>query len=115
MNNKARTNRATIKARATAYRSARKARRALATGQPQSAKTHLIGRGLAPTLAKRFASAFSKGVTPTAQGETVIKLKGRVRKAVSVKLYDSVTFAARLATYRPRDKAAAAAFHALAA
>lgn len=115
MNSKARTNRATIKARATAFRSARKARRALATGRPQTAKTHLVGRGLAPTLAKRFAGAFSKGVTPTAIAETVIKLKGRVTKRVAVKLYDSTVFAARLATYRPRDKAAAAAFHALAA
>lgn len=115
MNSKARTNRATIKARSAATRAARRATKALATGAPQPAKTHLIGRGLAPALAKRFAGAFSKGVTPTAQGETVIKLKGRVRKTVAVKLYDSATFAARLATYRPRDKAAAAAFHALAA
>ncbi|MGW2284931.1 hypothetical protein [Streptomyces phaeochromogenes] len=43
-----------------------------------------------------------------------MKLKGRVRKTVAVKLYDTATFAARLATYRPKDSTAAAAFGRLA-
>ncbi|GLW00914.1 hypothetical protein Slala05_45450 [Streptomyces lavendulae subsp. lavendulae] len=48
-------------------------------------------------------------------GETVVKLKGRARKAVALKLYDLATFAARLAVYRPRDPHAAAQFASLAA
>ncbi|AVH57798.1 MULTISPECIES: hypothetical protein [Streptomyces] len=110
-----RTLRATLRLRAAATRTLRKATRALASGQPQTAKTHLIGRGLDPTTAKRFAGAFSKGVTPTATSETVIKLKGRARKAVAVKLYDSAAFMARLRVYRPKSPTAAAAFAALAA
>jgi hypothetical protein len=115
MNRHARIARATVKARATATRAARRAHRAVATGTPQPAKTHLIAAGLDPLLAKRFAGAFSQRVNPTATGETVVKLKGRVTKRVSVKLYNLPAFAARLAVYRPKDRAAAAAFHALVA
>ncbi|GAA3255877.1 hypothetical protein [Streptomyces lavendulae] len=111
----ARARRSTLRQRATAGRGARKAARALATGQPQPATIHLIGRGLDAKTAKRFAGAFSRGVAPTAMGETVVKLKGRARKAVALKLYDLATFAARLAVYRPRDPHAAAQFASLAA
>lgn len=91
------------------------AARALATCDIATAKTHLIGRGLDPALAKRFTGAFSRGVQPAALAEARIKLRGRVRKTVTVKLYDAQTFAARLAVYRPKSPAAAAAFAALAA
>ncbi|WP_151477746.1 hypothetical protein [Streptomyces albicerus] len=106
--------RATLRRRTNTHRAANKARRTLATGTPQTAKTHLIGRGLDPATAKRFAGAFSRGVQPTATAETAVKLKGRARKTVAVKLYDTATFAARLAAYRPKDATAAAAFARLA-
>ncbi|MFK0217737.1 hypothetical protein ACIQWN_06020 [Streptomyces vinaceus] len=111
----ARARRGTLRKRAAATRTARRAARALATGTPQPASVHLVGRGLDAATAKRFAGAFSRGVTPTAVGETVVKLRGRARKAVAVKLYDFATFAARLAVYRPRDPHAAAQFAGLAA
>ncbi|MFE3580542.1 hypothetical protein [Streptomyces vinaceus] len=110
-----RARRAVRRQRAAATRTTRRAARALATGQPQPATIHLIGRGLDAKTAKRFAGAFSRGVAPTAMGETVVKLKGRARKAVALKLYDLATFAARLAVYRPRDPHAAAQFASLAA
>lgn len=93
--------------------------RAVATGTPQTARTHLVAAGLNDTTAKRYASAFSRGVTADATRETTVKLKGRVTKRVTVKLYNARTFAARLAVYRPKDITAAAQFehaaHALAA
>ncbi|TRO58542.1 hypothetical protein [Streptomyces sp. IB201691-2A2] len=102
--------RATIRRRANTQRAASKDRRTLAAATPQTAKTHLIGRGLDAATAKQFAGAFSRGVQPTATGETSVKLKGCVRKTVAVKLYGTATFAARLAAYRPKDSTAAAAF-----
>ena len=84
--------------------------KAVATGAPQPAKTHMIAAGIDAATAKRFSGAFSTKVTPTATGETVIKLKGRRTKLVPVKLYDLATFTARLSVYRPRDKEAAALF-----
>lgn len=74
----------------------------------------LVAAGLDDATAKRFAGAFSNGATPTATGETTVKLRGRTTKRVAVKLYDQAAFAARLATYRPRDKKAAALFGRLA-
>lgn len=110
MNAKARTARQALRQRATTYRATRKARRAVASGTPQTARTHLIAVGLDAGLAKRFAGAFSTRVIPTATTTAPIKLKGRVRRAVVVKLYDLATFAARLAVYRPKDVLAAARF-----
>ncbi len=115
MNAKARAARRFIKASSAATRAARKAAKAVKTGAPQPAKTHLIAKGLDMATAKRFAGAFSKGVVPTATGETKVKLKGRRTKRVAVKLYDAVTFAGRLAIYRPKDKTAAALFTRIAA
>lgn len=105
-----RTRRATLKARTAANRAAHRATKAVATGTPQPARTRLVAAGLDDATAKRFAGAFSRGVTADDTQSTKIKLKGRVRKTVAVKLYAADTFAARLATYRPRDKAAAALF-----
>ncbi|MEU8839942.1 hypothetical protein AB0D97_12545 [Streptomyces roseus] len=110
MNAKARTARQTLRQRAINFRAARKARGAVASGTPQTARTHLVAAGIETGLAKRFASAFSTRVTPTATTTAPIKLRGRVRKSVAVKLYDLATFAARLAVYRPKDRAAAARF-----
>lgn len=114
MNSKARTARATIKARAAATRAARRAIKAVATGTPQPVRTRLVAAGLDDATAQRFAGAFSRGVIADGTRETRIKLKARVTKRVAVKLYSSTTFAARLATYRPKDRTAAVRFERLA-
>lgn len=106
--------RRTIKARTTATHAHRAAAKAVATGTPQAARTHLVAAGLDDTTAKRYAGAFSRGITATATGETTVKLRGRATKRVAVKLYDLTTFAARLAAYRPKDKTAAQLFARLA-
>ncbi|MFC8423957.1 hypothetical protein ACFUN7_24280 [Streptomyces sp. NPDC057236] len=105
-----RTRRATLRHRATATRTTRRAHRAINTGQPQPARTHLTAAGIDDPTAKRFAGAFSRGLTADGARTTRIKLKGRARKTVQVKLYTATTFATRLATYRPKDRAAAARF-----
>lgn len=110
----ARTARRIVKARATATRTARRAVKAVATGTAQPVRTHLVAAGLDDATAKRFAGAFSRGVVADGARETSVKLKGRNRKRVQVKLYTLTTFAARLAVYRPKDKAAAAMFTRLA-
>jgi len=109
-----RTRRATLKARTAQTRAARRATKAVATGTPQPARTQLVAAGLDDATAKRFAGAFSRGVTADGTRTATVKLKGRVTKRVAVKLYSATTFAARLAQYRPRDKAAAALFARLA-
>lgn len=109
-----RTRRATLRQRATQTRATARAHRAIATGQPQTARTQLVAAGLDDATAKRFAGAFSRGVTADATRETKVKLKGRVQKTVLVKLYTPTTFAARLAVYRPKDRTAAALFARLA-
>jgi hypothetical protein len=114
MNAKARADRRTLRQRAAATRAAHRATKAVATGTPQPVRTRLVAAGLDDATAKRFAPAFSRGVTADDTRETRIKLKGRVTKTVAVKLYSATTFAARLVTYRPRDKAAAALFARLA-
>ncbi len=105
-----RTRRATIKARATANRATRKATCAVATGNAQTARTHLTAAGIDDTTAKRFAGAFSRGIIADDTTLTRIKLKGRARKTVQAKLYTLATFTQRLVTYRPKDKTAAALF-----
>lgn len=109
-----RTLRAVLRRRTAETRAARRALKAVATGAPQPARTRLVAAGLDDSLAKRFAPAFSRGLVADDTRETVIKLKGRVRKTVAVKLYTATTFTARLRSYRPRDKAAAALFARLA-
>jgi hypothetical protein len=96
--------------------------RNVATGAPQTAKTHLIAVGIDTATATRFAPAFSRSViaTGTTTGQIKLTRKSRNTKTVSIKLYDLATFVARLAVYRPaKDKAAAATFataaHAMAA
>lgn len=110
MNPTARTARRITRQRSTETRSTRRAVKAVTTGAPQSAKTHLIAAGIDAGTAKRFAGAFSTKVVPTATGEAQIKLKGRRTKRVSVKLYDLATFTARLSVYRPKDVTAAGMF-----
>jgi len=114
MNARARAARAFARDSIRTRRAQRTAARQVATGLAP-VKAHLITRGMAPATAARFAGAFSRGVQPTATGETTIKLKGRRTKRVAVKIYDTATFTARLAVYRPKDPAAAAEFAALAA
>ncbi|GGK65609.1 hypothetical protein [Streptomyces flaveus] len=106
--------RATLRRRTAETRATRRAVRAVATGTPQPVRTRLVAAGLDDATAKRFAGAFSRGLVADDTRETVIKLKGRVRKTVAVKLYAARTFAARLATYRPKDRATAARFEVLA-
>jgi hypothetical protein len=105
---------AILRSRTAAHRAAARARRAVATGQPQPVRTRLVAAGLDDQTAKRFAPAFSRGLVADGARRTTVKLKGRARKAVLVKLYAARTFAARLATYRPRDAVFAARFEALA-
>jgi hypothetical protein len=106
--------RATLRRRTAETRATRRAIKAVAAGTPQPVRTRLVAAGLDDATAKRFAPAFSRGLTADDTRETTIKLKGRVRKTVAVKLYAAATFAARLATYRPKDKAVAARFEILA-
>lgn len=106
--------RATLRARCAATRTARKAVRAVATGTPQPVRTRLVAAGIDDATAKRFAGAFSRGLVADDVRETRIKLKGRVAKRVQVKLFAARTFAARLATYRPKDVTVAARFEVLA-
>ncbi|WJV47668.1 hypothetical protein [Streptomyces flavofungini] len=105
--------RATLRRRTAGTRATRRATKAVATGTPQTARTRLVAAGLDDATAHRFSAAFSRGVTPDATREATVKLKGRARKAVKVKLYAAATFAARLATYRPKDRTIAARFEAL--
>ncbi|WP_210587156.1 hypothetical protein [Streptomyces sp. GESEQ-35] len=70
--------------------------------------------GLDDATAHRFAGAFSRGVTADGTRTTAVKLKGRARKAVAVKVYSADTFLTRLAAYRPKDTTAAASFARLA-
>jgi hypothetical protein len=108
-----------LRNRTREQRTARRALKATATGTPQTARTHLVAAGIDDHTAKRYAGAFSRGTTPTATGDTVVKLRGRRTKRVTVKLYDRATFAARLSAYRPKDLTAARQFeqaaHSLAA
>lgn len=106
-----RTRRATLKHRATTNRATRKATRAVNTGHPQTARTHLTAAGLTDQTARRYAPAFSRGIIADSVALTTIKLKGRTRKTVQAKLYTHATFAQRLATYRPKDKTAAHLFN----
>ncbi len=99
-----------VRDRASDTRATRRAVRAVATGAPQTARTHLTAAGLSPADAHRFSGAFSRSVAPTTTGTGVVKLKGRVTKTVPVKLYDTAAFTARLSVYRPKDTAAASRF-----
>jgi hypothetical protein len=93
---------------ARTVRQQRRAVKAVATGSPQTARTHLLAAGVDAADAKRYAGAFSRGVAPTSAALATVKLRGRVTRTVPVKLYDTATFATRLAVYRPKDTDAAA-------
>lgn len=108
-----------LRNRTREQRTTRRALKAVATGLPQTARTHLVAAGINDHTAKRYAGAFSRGITADATSQTSLKLKKRTRKLVTVKLYSADTFAARLAVYRPKDLTAASLFeqaaHSLAA
>lgn len=106
--------RTTLRRRTAETRATQRAVRAVATGTPQPVRTRLVAAGLDDATAKRFAGAFSRGLTADGTRETTVKLKGRVRKTVAVKLYAARTFAQRLATYRPKNPVVAARFETLA-
>lgn len=110
MNASSRQARHTIRTRTRTQRATRRAVKAVATGLPQTARTHLVAAGIDDTTAKRYAGSFSRGITPTATIQTQIKLKGRTRKVVPTKLYDRAAFTARLLAYRPKDLTAARLF-----
>lgn len=109
MNAKARLARRTVSQRRSDNRAVKMAGRA-AQAPVTSAKNRLIASGIKPATADRFASVFSRGVTADGTTTTSIKLKGRIRKTVQVKLYSRDTFAGRLSVYRPQDKTAAREF-----
>lgn len=107
-----RTRRAQFRQLTREVRATRRAARSLATGAPQSAWTHLVASGVDTRTAKRFSSSFSNGVQETKKVTRKVKLKrnSRLTKACEVKLYDRPTALARLAVYRPQNRAAAAVF-----
>ncbi|GKQ37168.1 hypothetical protein [Streptomyces sp. A012304] len=111
---KRRALRATLRRRTAETRATRRAVRAVATGTPQPVRTRLVAAGLDDATARRFAGAFSRGLVADDVRETKIKLKARVTRRVQVKLFTARTFAARLATYRPKDRVVAARFELLA-
>jgi hypothetical protein len=115
MRHSARQARTIVRNRVRQVRATRRAVKAVATGQPQTARTRLVAGGLDDRIAKAYAGAFSRGVAPIAKETRTIKLRGRVTKDVEVKLYDRATFAARLATYRPGITSVAVQFAAVAA
>lgn len=99
-----------LRNRTREQRTTRRALKAVQTGLPQTARTHLVAAGLDDATAKRYAGAFSRGTTPTTTGQTDVKLRGRRTKTVTVKLYDRTAFTARLLAYRPKDLTAARQF-----
>lgn len=125
MNASARTARAArrtmTRTRVAARRAARvvlDARRAVATGKPQTARTHMVNAGLPDADAERFASAFSRGVVTTTSVEQVVRVRRSTATQANhykivrrtAKTYDLKTFNARLAVYRPKAADAAARF-----
>lgn len=102
MNAKARKARKTVREMSLQTRLARRAQKAMRTGEVQSAKTYMLSAGICYRTANRFAGAFSTGQTPVDISETEIKLRGRRTKMVPIKLYDRETFETRLNVYRPK-------------
>lgn len=109
--------RAQVRAMVRENRAHGRAVRNVATGTPQTAKTHLIAVGIDTATATRFAPAFSRSVLASGTTTGPIKLTHRSRKTktVSIKLYDLATFRARMAVYRPAKDATAAVTFAIAA
>lgn len=109
-----RTARAKLRDLRRANTARRGARRAVATGRPQPMRTHLLARGLAPKLAKNYASAVSRKVPVAAdQVERARKLKGRVVALLPTYLYTARQVDRALRAYtanggpkRPTDRAA---------
>jgi hypothetical protein len=97
---------------ARANRRIHRAHRDAATGAPQTAKTWMIVAGISIPTADRFASAISRAVPARHTIMVTVKPRAHSRrtKTVTAKQYDRHTFAIRLATYRPRDPAAAREF-----
>jgi hypothetical protein len=111
VNAAARTARQIVKART---HNQRQTARALRNGQPLTAKTALIQRGMDAATADRFASAFSKAAGPGVAAATVLKLRrskttGRlVVLSVPAKTFTAAQITAALAIYRPKTNKAAA-------
>ncbi|MFD0405525.1 hypothetical protein [Kitasatospora sp. NPDC127116] len=111
VNAAARTARQIIKART---HNQRQTSRALRNGQPLTAKTALIQRGMDTATADRFAPAFSKAAGPGVATVTVLKLRrskstGRlVILAVPAKTFTAAQIDAALVVYRPKTNKAAA-------
>jgi hypothetical protein len=107
-----RTRRAQLRTLTADVRSKARARRRLTGAIVAPASLHLVDAGVPIATVDRFKSAFSRGLVPAATRDTKIKLRGRTTKIVKVKLYDVKRIHERLATYRPRKDAAAAAIFA---
>jgi len=108
MNATARAARATRREMSRTTRERRRAVRAVATGEPQTARTHLLAAGLTSDDAKRFAPAFSRRVWFVDYTVVTRKLRGRRTATVPAKRYDLATFRSRLAVYRPKSNPVAA-------
>ncbi len=90
--------------------------KALRANSEQPLKLHLLARGLDLATAQRFAGAMSRTIRVAAsQRTTAIKLHGRRVRIVPVWTYRAAQVDKALATYRPKDRGAAARFERIAA
>jgi hypothetical protein len=92
----------------------RQTAKALRNGDPLTAKTALIERGMDPATADRFASAFSKAAGAGAGQVTVVQVRRSkttgqvVTFNVPAKTFTPAQIDAALLTYRPKTNKAAA-------
>lgn len=92
-----------LRATAAQTRALARAARVKRSGIPATARTLLVAAGLPDDIAKRYAGAFSKGVEATLPKVSKRIPTGRRSKRVQVAVYTHAEFAARLATYRPKN------------
>lgn len=99
-----------LRATAAQARAVARAARVKRNGTPATARTLLVAAGLPDDIAKRYAGAFSKGVEAMLPKVSKRIPTGRRSKRVQVAVYTHAEFAARLATYRPKNAEHAALF-----
>jgi hypothetical protein len=100
-----------LRATSAQTRAVARAARVKRNGTPAPARTLLVAAGLPDELAKRYASAFSKGVaTWNPETSKRVRTGAHRSKRVAVKVFTPAEFADRLATYAPKNPEHAAAF-----
>lgn len=81
-------------------RELRRARKAMATGQPQPMRVHLVARGLDPRLAKNYAGSVSRKVLVAAdQVDRRKRLKGGKVACLPTYVYTACQVDRALRTY----------------